>query len=107
MKETETRNAAVRGTVIGLGYGVYVSSCLIALGLLLCVTGIGAIIGIPLIIIALISPIVGGVVGLAARKGECPWCGTTVTHFNTSKGIDCPTCKKRIVIKKNKYIKIE
>ncbi|MHB9070956.1 MAG: hypothetical protein ACYC54_11390 [Sedimentisphaerales bacterium] len=107
MEEIKSKNAVIQGTVTGCASALVPSGCLISLGAILCFTGIGAIIGIPLIIIALLAPFFGGLLGLGARKCKCPWCETQISSFMTSKGIDCPACKKRIVIKGKKFIKVE
>lgn len=79
----------------------------IPLGIVLCFTGVGAILGVPLILAGLFGAPLGSMMGLGALNGECPWCGTQVTSPPAALGVDCPACKKRIVIKGKKFIGIE
>ncbi len=80
------------GAFFGLGF--------ISIGLLLSLTGIGAIIGIPMILIGLVMPFsVGGftgLMGMITKKGNCPYCNFAIT-VTPMPGIDCPACKKRIL----------
>jgi len=55
----------------------------------------------------ILAPFLAPLMGLGALKGECPWCGTQVTSPMASQGVDCPACKKRIVIKDKRFIKVE
>lgn len=105
--ETETKSAKAEGAAFGCLAGWGASGCLIPAGIILCFTGIGAIVGIPLILAGLLAPFLGPLIGLVALRGECPWCGTMVTSHAASQGFDCPACKKRIVIKDKKFIRID
>ena len=68
------------------------------IGLLLCFTGIGAIIGIPLMIVALKGPKKGGYVG------ACPHCGPRAAVSQIHAGANCPACKGRIVVKDGHFV---
>lgn len=76
--------------------------CVLPVGILLCFTGIGAIIGIPLILAALIFPFTG----FAAQKAPCPYCGQMV-HVFAGVGVNCPACKQRIVIRGKQFLKVD
>jgi Zinc-ribbon containing domain len=104
-KETNTKSAKFEGASYGCLAGSAMYGCLAFIGIILTLTGIGAIIGIPLIIIGILMFFIGPLLGLGTLKGECPWCGNLVTVMG--KGQDCPICKKRIVVKDKKFIKIE
>ncbi len=104
---TEAKSAKAEGMATGCLAGWAVAGCLIPLGIILCFTGIGAIIGVPLIIGGILVPFLGSVMGLGTVKGECPWCETAVTSPLASKGFDCPVCKKRIVIREKNFVKID
>jgi hypothetical protein len=81
---------------------------LILPGALLCLTGIGAIIGVPMIVIGLFGPIVGPLMGLTSMTGPCPWCGTqALSPPGTRLGFDCPACKRRIVLQGTRFVGIE
>ncbi len=103
-KKSNTKNAKGEGVALGCLAGWGMASIFIVIGILLSLTGVGAIIGIPLIIGGFFMPFLGPLIGLANIKGDCPYCGNVVTAMSTKPGIDCPACKKRIIIKdKNFY----
>jgi len=106
MAQTEAKVARGAGMGYGALYGSAVGFGCIVMGIILCFTVIGAVIGIPLVIFGCICPILGALAGLTvgALKGACPWCGGEVTSTAGAKGVDCPACKKRIVIKGNAYV---
>jgi len=87
------------------------ASGLITAGVILCCTGIGAVVGIPLIVIGLLLPlfhVTETALGGSSKwlKGDCPWCGTEVTTPRLP-GFYCGACKKRIVIRGNRFLKVE
>jgi uncharacterized Zn finger protein (UPF0148 family) len=104
--QTEAQSAKAEGVFDGClttgGKGVVV----IAVGILLCLTGIGAVVGVPLILFGLLSPFIGALLGWTGLKGQCPWCAAPITSPAGAQGIDCPACKKRIVIRDRRFIKI-
>jgi DNA-directed RNA polymerase subunit RPC12/RpoP len=108
--KTEAKSVKVQGGIFGLISGaVFGIGCLVPVGIVLCITGIGAIIGIPIVIVGLIFPIIQFLNGMATIKGNCPWCQTSVTCTSADRqqgGVTCPACKKRIVIKDKTLIKI-
>lgn len=106
-EETEVKSAKVQGTMFGCMGGSMVGFVLIVVGALLCLTGIGAIVGIPLIVVGFLVPAITSLLGLGALKGVCPWCGGDVVSPTVALGVDCPSCKKRIVIRDKKFVAIE
>ena len=104
---TQARSAKGQGALAGCIAGWGVSGCLIPLGILLCFTGIGAIVGVPMILGGVMAPLLGPLMGLGALKGRCPWCGTGVTSGKSALGFDCPACKKRIVIRGKTFVRID
>jgi len=40
-------------------------------------------------------------------KENCPYCGTLVTAHSFDPGVDCPGCKKRLLIRDKKLVTIE
>lgn len=75
------------------------SNLIIIVGFFLCLTLVGAIIGIPLIAF--------GKAGV--WKGKCPYCGDQIYNWSTpgTKGLKCPTCRKRMVIRDNKFFRVD
>lgn len=90
------------GCLAGLGCGIW----FIIFGIILSVTGIGAIIGIPMIIIGILMPVLAPIMGLTAIKGKCPYCDSDITSSSTAKGVNCKACNNRVVIKGKKFVKI-
>ena len=95
--------------------GAGCSGCLFfVIGGLLCMTGIGAIIGAPMIIAGVVFPLVFPFLHRTILRGDCPWCGTKVISeqsvmkkIPTPLGVKCPACKHRLVIRDGKFLKIE
>ena len=108
--------SALAGCLVGGGAAV----CLISFGILCSLTGIGAIIGVPFILAGLASLCLGPLMGwlngnavvkadLGAFKADCPWCGYGVLvrpKLLRSPGLDCPICKKRVIVKGRAFIKV-
>lgn len=75
-------------------------------GFVLCLTGIGAIIGIPLIVFGLYQSITmpfkqfetGGYIG------PCPYCGTELGMVEAWTALNCHVCRKRVVRKENLFV---
>lgn len=59
---------------------------------------IGWIISAILLLIA-----VGALLQLPQYKGNCPYCSSEVTAGLQSPGVDCPACKKRILVKEERF----
>lgn len=74
----------------------------IILGLGVCLTGIGLIIGIPMILYGLISPFTTKGVEMKLLRGKCPYCASDIVVVKTRPGATCRACKSRIVIKENR-----
>ena len=64
----DPERSSVPGAFGGLLFGVIVAPVLIIFGTLLCLTGLGAILGVPMIIAAIIAPLVGPVLGLGDHE---------------------------------------
>lgn len=80
-------------------------------GVLLLVLGIPLLIAMPLIgiILLIIGPLViisQIITGSAARKGICPYCKAKDTH-GEPPAFDCKVCKQRIVIRDNKFYRVD
>jgi hypothetical protein len=88
-------------------WGVIATPVLIIVGIMLCLTGLGAILGIPLIVCGVIAPLAGPMIGLGELKGACPWCGAHVASFMKRPGFFCHACSKRIAIRRGKFAREE
>ena len=101
----ESQLAPVEGVFGGLLFGLLAVPILIIVGTLLCLTGLGAILGVPLILAAILAPILGPMVGLGALRGKCPWCGAPVNAISSKQSFDCAACNQRIVIRQRKFVR--
>lgn len=83
-----------RGAFGGLVFGILAVPILVIVGGLLCLTGLGAILGIPMIVAAVFAPLLGPLVGMKAHTGRCPYCGTAVSDIGTNERRECPVCDR-------------
>jgi len=92
------------GAFGGLLFGMLAVPILVIVGTMLCLTGLGAILGIPMILAAVFAPLLGPMVGLGALKGKCPSCGIAVSSVANSKDFDCHGCGQRIHIRHRDFV---
>lgn len=95
----------VRNAYTGLMWGLIVAPIMVIFGALLCLTGLGAILGIPLIIGGVLAPLAGPMIGISEAKGACPWCGAAVASFVKRPGFFCHACSRRIAIHDGKFVR--
>jgi ribosomal protein S27AE len=101
----EQEKAPVQGAFSGLLFGMIIAPMLLIVGTLLCLTGLGAILGIPMILAAVLSPLLGPMIGIGTLKGKCPWCGTAVNGAEHAKDFTCVACSQRIAIRHREFVK--
>jgi predicted RNA-binding Zn-ribbon protein involved in translation (DUF1610 family) len=92
------QKTSVKGGFGGLLVGLVITPVCIIVGTLLCLTGLGALLGVPMIIGGIIAPLAGSIFGLGEHRGKCPSCGTRVISFTDGLSHDCPTCNKEFAI---------
>ena len=92
------------GAFGGLFYGLIAMPMLIIVGAMLCLTGLGAFVGVPMIIAGVLAPLMGPLIGMGAMKGKCPWCGAAVNSVANTQDFDCAECGKRIAIKHREFV---
>ena len=88
--------SSLPGAFTGLLFGMLAVPILAIVGTMLCLTGLGAILGVPMIMAAILAPLLGPMVGLGALKGKCPWCAIPVRSRSTSQdrsGTRCGSCR--------------
>ncbi|MGA9669213.1 MAG: hypothetical protein WBQ94_08395 [Terracidiphilus sp.] len=100
----EHEKAPVQGAFSGLLLGVLAVPILIIPGALICLTGLGAFLGIPMIIVGVLAPLLGPMLGLGTLQGKCPWCGVAVNGRENAKDFACLECGKRIAIKHREFV---
>ena len=66
----EHEPAPVTGAFTGALFGIIVVPIALIFGIMLCLTGPGMIIGIPVIIMAILAPLAGPLIGLGAAKDK-------------------------------------
>ena len=75
-------------------FGVIAAPILIIVGTLLCLTGLGAFLGVPMILAAILAPLIGPLIGIGEHTVRCPSCATRMITVADSKLHYCPTCEK-------------
>ena len=101
----EHANPPVKGAFSGVVLGVIVAPVLIIVGVMLCLTGLGAFAGVPMIIAGIFAPLAGPVFGSSTVVGKCPWCGTSVSCLSHSHDFACHACAQRIAVKNHGLMK--
>ncbi len=99
-------NAPLAGAFGGFFLGVLVAPMMIIVGTMLCLTGLGAFAGVPMIVVGILAPLLGPQFGYGMLKGKCPWCGATIrSGMRHAKGFYCHACSQRIVIEEHKFVR--
>ena len=94
----EHEKSSVPGAFGGLLFGVIAAPVLIVLGTLLCLTGLGAILGVPMILVAILAPLAGPLLGIGEHKVRCPSCNTRMITVADSRMHFCPACDKEFAL---------
>jgi hypothetical protein len=90
--------SSVPGAFGGLLFGVIIAPVLIIFGTLLCLTGLGAFLGVPMIMLAVIAPLAGPMLGMGEHKVRCPNCHTREITIADSKLHVCPNCNAEFAL---------
>ena len=64
----EPEQAPVKGAFGGMFFGFVAAPLLLVVGSLLCLTGLGAFLGVPMIIAGVFAPLGGSLYGMASQK---------------------------------------
>ena len=94
----EHEKSSMPGAFGGLFLGVVMAPVLIIFGFLLCLTGLGAFLGIPMILAGLISPLAGPLMGMKEHQGRCPCCGLHVVSVTDGEPHYCPSCASEFAL---------
>jgi DNA-directed RNA polymerase subunit RPC12/RpoP len=89
----------------GCLFGSFGAGVIFIIGMLLTATGIGAIIGIPLMIVGIIFPFVN--IGNSTLIGSCPYCGNEIIALKNEPGVTCKACKQRIIVRDGIFYKLK
>ena len=96
--------APVKEAFSGLYLGAVVGPAMLITGGMLCLTGLGAFLGVPLIIGGILAPLAGPLVGMTSLKGNCPSCGAPVSSLNAKGSFACEACGKRIAVQDHHFV---
>lgn len=74
-------------------------------------TGVGAILGVPLAIIGIIIMVAGPFARTIEFSGPCPYCEHQLELVVSSRGrplnTTCPACKKNVIIREQHFIAVD
>jgi DNA-directed RNA polymerase subunit RPC12/RpoP len=99
--------APVKSGLSGLVLGFLAAPVLIIYGGMICLTGLGIFLGIPMIVAGVCAPLIGSLLGLNALRGKCPWCSADVSGVGIFDRFSCPSCSQRIVMQKRVLTRAE
>jgi DNA-directed RNA polymerase subunit RPC12/RpoP len=100
----EPEKSGAPGAFGGLLFGMLAVPILVIVGTMLCLTGLGAILGIPMIVAAVFAPLLGPMIGLGALKGRCPSCGIAISSVANKSDFACHGCGQRIHIRRREFV---
>jgi len=103
-EKPEIEKAPVKSAYSGLLLGLIATPILLIVGSLLCLTGLGALLGVPMIVCGILAPLAGPMIGFVSLRGKCPWCGAQVSSLNSTQSFDCDACHRRIAIRNEKFV---
>jgi hypothetical protein len=96
LAKPDKAEGAARGVGVGIGGALILGT----FGGLLCLTGVGALLGIPMILAAFLMPFIAPAVMVNAVRGNCPKCAWALRAVpRNSAGTTCPSCKTRIIVR--------
>jgi RNA polymerase subunit RPABC4/transcription elongation factor Spt4 len=103
-EHAEHEKSSVPGAFGGLLFGVIAAPVLIIFGTLLCLTGLGAFLGVPMILAGIVAPLLGPVLGLGEHSVRCPWCHTREITVADGKVHYCPNCDKEFALGEHQQV---
>ena len=97
-KPQEHQHHPARGAFGGLAYGLIAAPIMIIAGVMICLTGWGLFLGIPVILMGILAPLAGPIFGMSEHTAKCPECGTRVITVADGKMHACPTCNAQFAV---------
>lgn len=94
-----SEHVPARGAFGGLAIGLLVTPVLVIAGTMICLTGWGIFIGLPMIVLGIFAPLAGPLFGMGEHAGKCPSCGTKVISKADGQIHHCPACDKEFSVK--------
>ena len=97
--------SGVPGAFGGLLFGLITAPVLIIFGTLLCLTGLGAFLGVPMIVGAILAPLAGPLFGIGEHSVRCPSCHTREITIADNKLHYCPNCDKEFAVGEHQVVR--
>lgn len=97
-RELVQQPVPAKGAFSGMYIGLVAAPILIISGVMLCLTGWGLFFGVPFILLGILAPLFGPIVGMGEHLGKCPECGTRMVSIADSKEHECPVCNTRFAV---------
>jgi predicted amidophosphoribosyltransferase len=101
----EHEKAPMKYAFSGLLFGLLVAPMMLIVGTMLCMTGLGAIAGAPMIVGGILAPLLGPMIGMGSPKGKCPWCGTAINNFMNAAHFHCHACSQGVAVEDQRFVK--
>ncbi len=94
----EPEHHPARGAFGGLAYGLIAAPILIVTGIMICLTGWGILLGLPVIVAGILAPLAGPLLGMSEHAAKCPVCGTHMVTVADGKVHHCPVCSEKFAV---------
>ena len=91
----------MEGAFSGMALGMIAAPLLIIAGVMICLTGWGLFLGVPVIILGIFAPLAGPIFGMGEAKAKCPSCGTRVVTVADGRAHHCPACSREFAVGHN------
>ena len=98
--------SSVPGAFGGLLFGVIAAPVLLIFGTLLCLTGLGAFLGVPMILAGILAPLAGPLLGIGEHTVRCPCCNTREITVADGKLHCCPNCEKEFAVGAHDVVRV-
>ena len=93
------------GAFSGMAVGMVAGPLMIVAGIMICLTGWGLFLGVPVIVLGILAPLAGPIFGMGEHKGKCPSCGTRVVTVADGHAHHCPACSKEFAVEDGAVVK--
>jgi hypothetical protein len=91
----------MEGAFSGMTLGMIAAPLMIIVGIMLCLTGWGLFLGVPVIVGGILAPLAGPIFGMGGHKGKCPSCGMRVVTVADGRVHHCPGCSKEFAVEED------
>lgn len=92
----------VKDYLIGVAAAALTGLFIALIGLVLTITVIGAIIGIPIMVVGILQIFLSPFLGSLFVFKRCPYCDNKVLINKFQKSVKCSKCKKRLIVEKKR-----